>query len=99
MKFFEFPCGCKFPIDETRPLVHGHGAIIYDPRTAPLDCEATWDLISSGKTKGIFQLESGLGRTWSKKLKPREIEHLSALVAILRPGCLNNRDENGVSTT
>lgn len=47
-----------------------------------------WSLFAEGKTKGIFQLESNLGRSWSKKLKPDNIEELSALVAILRPGAL-----------
>ena len=48
----------------------------------------TWSLFAEGKTKGIFQLESGLGRAWSKKLAPNNIEELSALIAIIRPGTL-----------
>ena len=50
--------------------------------------EKTWGLFSEGKTKGIFQLESNLGRSWSKKLAPENIEELAALIAIIRPGCL-----------
>lgn len=48
----------------------------------------TWQLFAEGKTKGIFQLESGLGKSWSKKLAPNNIEELSALIAIIRPGTL-----------
>ena len=48
-----------------------------------------WQLFAEGKTKGIFQLESNLGRNWSKKLQPNNLEELSALVSLLRPGCLN----------
>lgn len=48
----------------------------------------TWDLFKDGKTKGIFQLESNLGRSWSKKLAPENIEELAALIALIRPGCL-----------
>jgi len=48
----------------------------------------TWQLFADGKTKGIFQLESNLGKSWSKKLAPSNIEELSALIAIIRPGCL-----------
>lgn len=48
----------------------------------------TWDLFREGKTKGIFQLESNLGRSWSKKLAPENIEELAALIALIRPGCL-----------
>ena len=45
-------------------------------------------LFAEGKTKGIFQLESNLGKAWAKKLAPSNIEELSALIAIIRPGCL-----------
>lgn len=50
--------------------------------------KATWQLFAEGKTKGIFQLESNLGKAWAKKLAPSNIEELSALIAIIRPGCL-----------
>ena len=43
-----------------------------------------WDLFAEGKTKGIFQLESNLGKAWSKRLAPSNIEELSALIAIIR---------------
>jgi DNA polymerase III alpha subunit len=67
--------------------------------TIPHDDPATWDLLGEGKTIGIFQLEQSLGRCFSKKLKPENIHHLAALTAILRPGTLNFRDEDGVSMT
>ena len=50
--------------------------------------QEVWDLICSGKTKGIFQLESNLGRHWAKQLKPRNISELAALISLIRPGCL-----------
>lgn len=50
--------------------------------------QATWDLISSGRTKGVFQLESRLGSSWAKRSKPRSIEELADLVSIIRPGTL-----------
>ena len=53
-----------------------------------MDCKKTWDLISSGMTKGIFQLESHLGRSWAKRVKPKNLEELAALIALIRPGCL-----------
>lgn len=48
----------------------------------------TWKLFAEGKTKGIFQLESNLGKSWSKKLQPTNIEELCALISIIRPGTL-----------
>jgi DNA polymerase III alpha subunit len=50
--------------------------------------DKVWDLICDGRTKGVFQLESQLGRSWSKRVKPRNIEELAALISIIRPGCL-----------
>ena len=85
--FFSFDCGCKFPIIggmESFPLVD------FSPNLEKinLNCQRTWDLISNGNTKGCFQLESRLGQTMARKLKPENIEQLSGLISILRPGCL-----------
>ena len=47
-----------------------------------------WDLICEGRTKGVFQLESQLGRSWAKRVKPRNISELAALLSLIRPGGL-----------
>lgn len=52
------------------------------------DDNEVWGLICDGRTKGVFQLESQLGRSWAKRAKPTNIEELAALVSIIRPGCL-----------
>jgi DNA polymerase-3 subunit alpha len=52
------------------------------------DDAKTWQLFADGRTKGVFQLESNLGKNWSKKVAPNNIEELSALIAIIRPGTL-----------
>jgi DNA polymerase III alpha subunit len=62
------------------------------------NCEKTWDLFHEGRTKGVFQLESNLGKSWSRKLKPSSMEELSALIALIRPGCLK-AISNGKSMT
>jgi DNA polymerase III subunit alpha len=93
-KYFEYKqCGCKFPLDNDN--------IIFDPDilSLNLECKSTWDLIGNGNTKGCFQLESRLGRSMAKKLKPENIEQLSALISIMRPGCLEAvRDGKTVSS-
>ena len=61
--------------------------------------EAVWDLICNGDTKGVFQLESNLGRHWAKQTKPRNIKDLSALVSLIRPGTLLAKDVTGKSMT
>ena len=84
-KKFQYSCGCSFDLEDDK-----NKKIFFDPNidNINLDCARTWDLISSGNTKGCFQLESRLGRSFAKKLKPENIEQLSALIAIIRPGCL-----------
>ena len=56
----------------------------------PLNDPETYNTLKQGYTTGIFQLESNLGRHFTKQLQPENIEHLSALGAILRPGVLDN---------
>jgi len=60
----------------------------FNPLDVSFDDTQTWDLICSGRTKGIFQLESNLGRSWAKRVQPKNIEELSALISIIRPGTL-----------
>jgi len=86
-EYFVFDCGCKFRVLDNSgefPLID------FSPKleNINLSCSRTWDLISSGNTKGCFQLESRLGQMMAKKLKPENIEQLSALIAVLRPGTL-----------
>ncbi len=86
-EFYKFDCGCKFPVLEKSkefPSVDFKANI----ENISLECQKTWDLISEGNTKGCFQLESRLGQSMAKKLKPTNMEQLSALISILRPGCL-----------
>ena len=56
----------------------------------PWNDEAAFDVVCEGYTKGIFQLESPLGKKWCKLIKPRSIEEMSHLVSLLRPGCLDS---------
>jgi DNA polymerase III alpha subunit len=56
-------------------------------------------MLARGLTKGVFQLESSLGKQWTRRLKPRSIAHLAYLTAVIRPGCLDMVDEQGISMT
>ena len=60
----------------------------FEPLELGFEDEKAWDLICSGKTKGVFQLESNLGKSWAKRVQPKNIEELSALISIIRPGTL-----------
>ena len=52
----------------------------------PLDDRKTFELLSSGETTGVFQLESDGMRRYVKELQPDRIEDVMALVALYRPG-------------
>src|SRR5687767_11018106 len=52
----------------------------------PLDDAKTYDLLNKGNTVGIFQLESGGMRDLCRKFQISSIEHITALVALYRPG-------------
>lgn len=83
MQKYRFSCRCEFDVVDGK-------SVVFSPKiqNINLECQKTWDLISDGNTKGIFQLESRLGQMMAKKLKPENIEQLSALIAVLRPGSL-----------
>ena len=61
----------------------------------PMDDQKVFDLLSSGKTMAVFQLESTGMRDLIKKLKPTKFEEITALLALYRPGPLNS----GMHTT
>jgi intein/homing endonuclease len=67
--------------------------------SVPLDDQEAWDVICGGNTKGCFQIEGHLGRDWAKEIRPRNIEELSAVISVIRPGSLMARDESGRSMT
>jgi len=52
----------------------------------PLDDTKTYELLASGETTGVFQLESSGMRRYIKELKPTTIFDLMAMVALYRPG-------------
>jgi len=46
----------------------------------------TYEMISRGDTLGVFQLDSGQMRSLLRLLKPTKFEHISAAIALYRPG-------------
>ena len=57
-----------------------------DPNTLPLDNPATYAMLANGDTLGVFQLESSGMRAVLKDLKPTCFEDIIAVVALYRPG-------------
>ena len=52
----------------------------------PLDDRKTYDLLNRAETLGVFQLESGGMRDLCRKFQISSVEHITALVALYRPG-------------
>ncbi len=52
--------------------------------------QKVFDLLSSGKTVGLFQLESSGMKDALINMKPNQLEDIIALVALYRPGPMNN---------
>lgn len=64
----------------------------YDINNALFDDSKTYELIASGNTLGIFQLESEGMKNVIKKLRPTCFDDLIALIALYRPGPMKNID-------
>jgi DNA polymerase-3 subunit alpha len=52
----------------------------------PIDDPETFELIGRGETIGLFQVESSGMRRYLKEMKPTQLEHVIAMVALYRPG-------------
>ncbi len=56
----------------------------------PLDNPEAFELLASGETTGIFQLEGAKMREYIKQLRPTCIEDVTAMVALYRPGPMDS---------
>ena len=82
-----------------RPLhVSADGRTLYEPaegaenqiNAIPLDDEASYKLYAAAKTVAVFQVESSGMMDALKRMKPTCIEDIVALVALYRPGPMEN---------
>ena len=67
----------------------GHGHDI-DILKIPFDDHKTFEMLSRGETTGVFQLESAGMKDVLRKMKPNRFEDIIALVALYRPGPMDN---------
>ncbi len=77
-------------IENTVQLARETKGETLDIRHLPLDDAPVYELLSTGETDGVFQLESGGMKTLVRDLKPSVFEDIGALVALYRPGPLNS---------
>jgi len=73
-------------IRNTCEMVNRTTGIKIDVDHLPLDDAKTYDLLNKAETLGVFQLESGGMRDLCRKFQISSIEHITALIALYRPG-------------
>ena len=73
-------------IRNTCEMVKRTQGVTIDIDHLPLDDNKTYDLLNRAETLGVFQLESGGMRDLCKKFQISSVEHITALVALYRPG-------------
>jgi DNA polymerase-3 subunit alpha len=62
-----------------------HG-IKYDLNNIPLDDPKAFELMGTGQTAGVFQVEGGGMTRWLVQMKPKSLDNIIAMVALYRPG-------------
>ncbi|MGH8952241.1 MAG: DNA polymerase III subunit alpha [Acidimicrobiia bacterium] len=73
-------------IERCLELVEGSTGVRIDIDSVVLDDEKTFELLQSGNTIGVFQLEGNAMRSLIRSLKPDSFNDVIALVALYRPG-------------
>ena len=71
-------------------LIRDHRGVEIDLEKIPLDDAKTFELLASGETTGVFQLESAGMRRYIRDLRPSTVFDLAAMVALYRPGPMDN---------
>ncbi len=80
-------------IDNCVKMIEAQRGIHIDPAGIPLDDAKTYELFTAGRTSGLFQFESDGMRDILKRFKPDQLEHLTALNALYRPGPMQMIDD------
>jgi len=84
----------------TLTVVHDAVRFIKENRGVHIDIDAlepddrlTYELLRSGRTTGVFQLESSGMRDLSRRIGLESLEEICALVALYRPGPMQLKDQ------
>ena len=76
-------------IDKTQKLINKVDPV-FKIENIDFEDQKVFDLLSSGKTVGLFQLESSGMKDALINMKPNRLEDIIALVALYRPGPMSN---------
>ena len=67
-------------------LIRQRHGVELDIHSIPRDDPKTYDLLGSGDVLGVFQVEGAGMRRYLMEMKPRNLAHVTAMVALYRPG-------------
>jgi len=73
-------------LSKTVELIKQNQGVSLDLQHIPLDDTRTFQLLASGESRGVFQLESTGMRRYLKELAPTNFNDVAAMVALYRPG-------------
>jgi DNA polymerase-3 subunit alpha len=76
-------------VDRVRNILQQRGIIHNPAESETFNNEDVFQMVARGFTKGIFQIESHLGKTWCKKVKPQTLGEWSDIIALIRPAVLD----------
>jgi len=73
-------------LQKTTEIIAQTQGVYVDLSHIPPDDPKTFELLSSGETTGVFQLEGTGMRRFVKELKPSSFSDIAAMIALYRPG-------------
>src|SRR5699024_7572745 len=73
-------------IDDALDNISRNGKSVPDLESLPLDDAAAYQLLASGETLGVFQLDGSGMRTLLRQMRPDHFEDITAVQALYRPG-------------
>src|SRR3712207_335994 len=76
-------------IEDAPDIIERSTGVRPDMSTLPLDDARTYEMLARGDSVGVFQFESEGMQEALRKVKPTEFDDLVALVALYRPGAMD----------
>ncbi len=73
-------------LGKAKEIIQHNRGVDIDLDNLPMDDTSTFNLLSSGETAGVFQLEGAGMRRYIKELKPTTFSDIAAMIALYRPG-------------
>ncbi|MSQ40706.1 MAG: DNA polymerase III subunit alpha [Dehalococcoidia bacterium] len=79
-------------LSKTLAILARSRGIHLDLKSLPLDDAKAFELLGTGETASLFQLEGPGMRRYIKELKPASLNEVSAMIALYRPGPMEHID-------